>query len=699
MSFWDFLFAKAVVDTAKEVKKEVEAEKIRKNIENQQIAYGNSDSEKIFNFVRKINKTIPPYKYKYQFDIDSELSTKYADSCGDSGELNERQNILYQLKSNPNSVPLNIKMIENLIGLLNSNYFYDEDGTDALYFIEECRYYIDKTLSRAHTLPSGIGNKYLLLSIDAELYMMQGNFVCALKRYFEILSWTQMITNAYKDSCDSDLTEELYGFVVSNIMSILKILGLRQNANDISSLFHKVLQYHRRFNQESIKDEYTQARADTYFPHTDFSGFHVYNANLTNMSMLEWTLFPQFFTEYFVFNEYRLSDGGFCFVRGSAPICKKLIEAQKQPVLDLLNGSECESNFNVFDEKFKVSNSKEIMKEQDKTAIFGISGEMGKLLIDLYNKYPNTNRENDIYGMHCATLYAIKMVYDLVGTFNQQQLKGVEVIFETLYDQNDMGFTCYDFINRSPIAFNKIDDAIEMSKERIGYFWNIVFSLINNENKEQQDELLEKISVIFCGGIKSFIYNNQCEKSSIDRICDEFKENLYTHFQEFSQKETVKQEIKNTHTTDFSKAINDLFANNPHGLEPDSMVGDFLNSLCFVMAFNVDPDTGDIAEVLNIYFSYCGLDISVEQFMNLISENENLFEHYATSYQMAINLMLHRGIEINDTSLAMQCIDKAVELFTEIENIVIEKYPDIIYKKLASEVILDIVQTILDNNQ
>ena len=36
MSFWDFLFAKAVVDTAKEVKKEVEAEKIRKNIENQQ---------------------------------------------------------------------------------------------------------------------------------------------------------------------------------------------------------------------------------------------------------------------------------------------------------------------------------------------------------------------------------------------------------------------------------------------------------------------------------------------------------------------------------------------------------------------------------------------------------------------------------------------------------------------------------------
>ncbi len=43
------------------------------------------------------------------------------------------------------------------------------------------------------------------------------------------------------------------------------------------------------------------------------------------------------------------------------------------------------------------------------------------------------------------------------------------------------------------------------------------------------------------------------------------------------------------------------------------------------MAFNVDPDTGDIAEVLNTYFSYCDLDISVEQFMNLISENENLF--------------------------------------------------------------------------
>lgn len=129
------------------------------------------------------------------------------------------------------------------------------------------------------------------------------------------------------------------------------------------------------------------------------------------------------------------------------------------------------------------------------------------------------------------------------------------------------------------------------------------------------------------------------------------------------------------------------------------MVGDFLNSLCFVMAFNVDPNTGDIAEVLNIYFSYCGLDISVEQFMNLISENENLFEHYATSYQMAINLMLQRGIEINNTNLAMQCVNNAIELFLKIEDIIKNKYPNIVFKKQASEVILDIVQTILDSNQ
>ena len=699
MSFWDFLFAKAIVDTAKEVKKEVEAEKIRKNIENQQIAYGNSDSEKIFNFVRKINKTIPPYKYKYHFDIDSELSTKYADSCDDNGELNERQNILYQLKSNPNSVPLNIKMIENLISLLNSNYFYDEDGTDALYFIEECRYYIEKTLPQAHTLPSGIGNKYLLLSIDAELYMMQGNFVCALKRYFEILSWTQMITNVYKESWDFDLTEELYGVAVSNVMSILKILGLRQNANDISALFHQVLQYHRKFNQESIKDEYTQARADTYFPHKDFSGFHVYNANLTNTSMLHWTRNTHLFSDYYIFIERELVADGFCFIRGAVPISKKLIEAQKLPVLDLLNGNQCETDFDAFSEKFKASNGREIMIEQDKTGIFGISGEIGQLIVDLLKKHPNSNVQLDIFGMNCATLFALKMAYELVGTFTKKQIQGISFIFESIYNKENMGFTYNDFINRSPIAFNKIDDAIGISKEKIGSFWNTVFTLINTEDKEQQDKLLEQINSIFCGGIKNFIYSNQCEKSSVDRLFAEFKENLYNHFKKFSHKETVKQEIKNTHTTKFSKAINELFANNPHGLEPDSMVGDFLNSLCFVMAFNVDPDTGDIAEVLRIYFSYCNLDISVEKFMDLISENENLFEHYATSYQMAINLMLQRGIEINNTNLAMRCIDNAIELFSKIGDIITNKYPNIVFKKQASEVILDIVQTILDNNQ
>ena len=218
MGFWDFLFAKAVVDTAKEVKKEVEAEKIRKNIENQQIAYGNSDSEKIFNFVRKINKTIPPYKYKYKFDINSELSTEYTKLCEEGRELDNRQNILSQLKSNPNSLSLNVRMIENLIGILGFNSFYDKNGAAELYFIEECRYYIEKTLPRAHTLPSGIGNKYLLLSIDAELYMMQGNFVCALKRYFEILSWPQMIMNIYNESWNFDCTEELYGYAVANMI-------------------------------------------------------------------------------------------------------------------------------------------------------------------------------------------------------------------------------------------------------------------------------------------------------------------------------------------------------------------------------------------------------------------------------------------------------------------------------------------------
>lgn len=528
MGFWDFLFAKAVVDTAREVKKEVEADKARKNLENQRIMYGNSDSAKIFDFVGKINKTVPPYNYKYQFDIASELSTEHTELCEESDALDNRQRILNQLKFDPNNIALNIKMIENLIGMLDFNTFYDKNGADELYFIEECRYYIEKTLPRVHTLPSGIGNKYLLLSIDAELYMMQGNFVCALKRYFEILSWSQLIMNIYNESWSFDGTEELYGYAVANIMSIFKLLGLKQESNDISNLFHKVLEYQRKFSVANIKNEYTQAYADTYFPNTKFTGFHVYNANRRNMSLLDWTTFPQIFTDYHIFTMRPLEDGDLYFIYGSVPIRKELIEAQKQPVLDLLNGNECETDFNAYDEKFVASIDIDIAKEQD---------------------------ESDV--------------------------------------------SCIDS-----------DDYI----------------------------------------------------------------------------------------SEFSKSVEKLYANNPHGLEANSMVGDFLNSLCFVMAFNVDSDTETIAEVLNVYFSYCNVDISVEQFMNLISDNDNLFEHYATSYQMAINLMLHRGVEINDTSLAMQCIDKAVELFTEIENIVMDKYPDIIYKKQASEVILDIVETILENN-
>ena len=181
--------------------------------------------------------------------------------------------------------------------------------------------------------------------------------------------------NIYNESWNFDCTEELYGYAVANIMSIFKILGLKQESYDIGNLFHKVLQYHRKFNQENIKDEYTRAQADTYFPNTEFTGFHVYSANRRKMSLLDWTTFPQIYTDYHLFTKCGLEDGDLYFIYGPVPIRKELIEAQKQPVLDLLNGNECKTDFNAYNEKFLTSIDGDVAREQDES---DLSWNLGK---------------------------------------------------------------------------------------------------------------------------------------------------------------------------------------------------------------------------------------------------------------------------------------------------------------------------------
>jgi hypothetical protein len=93
------------------------------------------------------------------------------------------------------------------------------------------------------------------------------------------------------------------------------------------------------------------------------------------MSLLDWTTFPQIFTDYHIFTMRPLEDGDLYFIYGSVPIRKELIEAQKQPVLDLLNGNECETDFNAYDEKFVASIDIDIAKEQDESDVSCIDSD------------------------------------------------------------------------------------------------------------------------------------------------------------------------------------------------------------------------------------------------------------------------------------------------------------------------------------
>ena len=135
--------------------------------------------------------------------------------------------------------------------------------------------------------------------LDAEFYFLQGDFVSALKRLYDVLNWDQLLDNSWLlDGIGGNGLEEIYVAAVVNITNIYALLGMSEKINETRLVFSRL--YARANEQERALDRldeeqgasqsyraFRQAQKRALGTNGSFVGFYAINRELCSENMFE----------------------------------------------------------------------------------------------------------------------------------------------------------------------------------------------------------------------------------------------------------------------------------------------------------------------------------------------------------------------------------------------------------------------------
>ena len=172
-------------------------------------------------------------------------------------ELDEARDIwqtrlLAVLQENANDLESRCELTELLITYINE--FAPFENID--YFISECRNLICTVIDMTGSNDKRDQMiKHYFLALDAELYLIQGDFANALKHYYASLKWEDMLANIYqRESFDLDGSEEFYSSVVSNIVNIYAYLGEPLRAKETRNVFERAIYWANHFSKVQLTE-------------------------------------------------------------------------------------------------------------------------------------------------------------------------------------------------------------------------------------------------------------------------------------------------------------------------------------------------------------------------------------------------------------------------------------------------------------
>lgn len=260
MGIFNYLFAKGIVGFSKDASELIKEDSRMKEEKRQKSLSNSQDRMTITNFLSSINCSCDDYIYNYDTNdwsfIDDVITNAFDENtvC----LFVDIRDTLSMLDENTE-----FKLQCHLVKcLFDSIYGYDHfdyenyiNRTPCL--IDHCHKLITDLLNSGNFYGKKNAIKYLLFAMDAELFVNQGDYLHAIKRYFSILKWDELIDNIYKsESFDFDGTEELYKTAVSNLINIFAILKMPDEANYIRSAFNRIVSYTRKVAQDILSSEH-----------------------------------------------------------------------------------------------------------------------------------------------------------------------------------------------------------------------------------------------------------------------------------------------------------------------------------------------------------------------------------------------------------------------------------------------------------
>lgn len=161
----------------------------------------------------------------------SESTYETVDGNSFSEETKERLRYLYALvHADPCSIEKRTELIQELLRVKQTMFEPTEHliHNELLYVID--MYHAQNNRDRLV--------QHLCMMLDAEYYLMKGDYLNALKRYYKVLNWDEVLKNGrIHENLDANGLESLYEAAVINIINIYALLGLREKAAETREKF------------------------------------------------------------------------------------------------------------------------------------------------------------------------------------------------------------------------------------------------------------------------------------------------------------------------------------------------------------------------------------------------------------------------------------------------------------------------------
>lgn len=281
---WDFLIASFIADVImhrREKKRQRESE-VFSSFPTYKRA--SASSQRLFVQSRK-KAVISEYHPLPKEKLDSPSFFRSVATVADA-DFERIRYYCFRLRVTPDNKDCRAELVHHLLHIWN-----EEANPTVLPLLQnELLYMID------YCMPTSIENRlyqHLAMFLSAQCFFFQGDFVNALKRYYQALDWQEIYQNIERDDVVTNGLEYLTEAIIANIVNIYALYGLPQKADEVCRACSAAIADTKNMHYQILSDPqgatihgYIRQCLEVLNAREKFTGFYILDDSIYNSGNL-----------------------------------------------------------------------------------------------------------------------------------------------------------------------------------------------------------------------------------------------------------------------------------------------------------------------------------------------------------------------------------------------------------------------------